>query len=115
MEAPKVNINFNIDVKLDPTHPSQIKVQIEDAVIRAATAVDSFKRIGYSTERTHERKLPEPKTNHQRVVAANVRISEAIEDINALIDQIANGPTHQVSSDDVVNMLRSIRSTLLKK
>lgn len=115
MEDPKININFNIDVNLDSTTPYEIKAQIEDAVIRAATAMDAFKRMGY-TEKFCEPRNLESQTNHQRVVAANTRISDAIKYIDHEMRYISNR-TEQTSikAQTVINLLQNIKELLLTK
>jgi hypothetical protein len=111
MERPKVNINFNIDVKLDNKMPIEIKAQIEDAVIRAATALDCYERMGYSKK--IEDLSPEPNTTsrHQKAVNENRRISKAIQYIDDCITSF-EGENTPIYSGAISN-LKYLKKILL--
>ena len=114
MERPKVNINFNIDVKLDNKMPIEIKAQIEDAVIRAATAIDCWSRMGYDTADENPTPEQKPLSRHQKAVNENRRISAAIQYIDAVI-RLHQNPNHppQDNIEYAVN-LKHIKRLLLE-
>jgi len=114
MERPKVNINFNIDVKLDNKMPIEIKAEIENAVIRAATALDCYERMGYSKKIEDPNPEPNSTSRHQKSVNENRRISKAIEYIDAVI-RLHQNPNHppQDNIEYAIN-LKHIKRLLLE-
>jgi hypothetical protein len=83
MSKPQVNINLNVDVKIENTTSDDIKCQLDQALAQYDYVMKQVSsHYTKDTDTTIHLRPEQPTSRHHQSVAANVRIMDAIEFIN---------------------------------